>query len=90
MMWVAYTVFRAIPSQHLKGETAAGGIAVINTIGLTGGFISPTLIGYAKSATGNSDSGLLVMATILVAGALILAANRPQPAQQKICTTQPT
>ena len=90
MMWVAYTVFWAIPSQHLKGDTAAGGIAVINTIGLTGGFISPTLIGYAKSATGNSDSGLLVMATILVAGALILAANRPQPAQQKICTTQPT
>ncbi|APV42074.1 MFS transporter [Pseudomonas frederiksbergensis] len=89
MMWVAYTVFWAIPSQHLKGDAAAGGIAVINTIGLTGGFISPALIGYAKTATGNSDSGLLIMAAVLVMGALLLAANRPQPAQQSTQTPQP-
>lgn len=89
MMWVAYTVFWAIPSQYFKGDTAAGGIAVINTIGLTGGFLSPTVIGYTKSITGNSDSGLLVMAAILILGSLILAANKPQRVQQKVCITQP-
>lgn len=77
MMWAAYTVFWAIPSQHLKGDSAAGGIAVINTIGLLGGFFSPTLIGYAKSATSNPNAGLLLMAAVLVLGATLLALHRP-------------
>ncbi|MFY0727174.1 MFS transporter [Pseudomonas sp. NFX15] len=89
MMWAAYSVFWAIPSQYLKGDAAAGGIAIINTIGLTGGFISPTLIGCAKAATGNSDSGLLFIAATLLVGAFTLAANRPEPAQQRENTTQP-
>lgn len=40
-MWMAYTVFWAIPSTYLKGPAAAGGIALINTIGVLGGFSSP-------------------------------------------------
>ncbi|WP_415869239.1 hypothetical protein [Burkholderia ubonensis] len=40
-MWMAYTVFPTIPSACLKGPAAAGGIAVINTIGALGGFSSP-------------------------------------------------
>lgn len=40
-MWMAYTVFWAIPSTYLKGPAAAGGIALINTIGALGGFSSP-------------------------------------------------
>lgn len=88
MMWSAYTVFWAIPSQHLKGDAAAGGIAVINTIGLTGGFLSPTLMGYVKTATGNSDSGLVFISVILLLGAVLLAANKPERAQQRATSTQ--
>ena len=88
MMWVAYTVFWAIPSQHLKGDAAAGGIAVINTIGLMGGFVSPTLIGVAKTATGNADSGLLLMAALLMIGAVLLAANKPRAASRVAPQTQ--
>lgn len=40
-MWMAYTVFPTIPSTYLKGPAAAGGIALINTIGVLGGFSSP-------------------------------------------------
>lgn len=40
-MWMAYTVFWAIPSTYLKEPAAAGGIALINTIGVLGGFLSP-------------------------------------------------
>lgn len=40
-MWMAYTVFPTIPSACLKGPAAAGGIALINTIGALGGFSSP-------------------------------------------------
>lgn len=76
MMWVSYTVFWAIPSDYLKGDTAAGGIALINTIGLLGGFLSPTIIGFAQSATGSLQAGLFVMVALLVIGAALLLAIR--------------
>jgi len=76
-MWAAYTVFWAIPSQYLKGEAAAGGIALINSIGLLGGFLSPSIIGWSKEATGSLAGGLYVISALLVAGALLLLLNRP-------------
>jgi sugar phosphate permease len=76
-VWMAYTVFWAIPSQHFKGPAAAGAIALINTIGLMGGFLSPTIIGYTKTATNSTQAGLLVMALLLVIGTVLLAMNRP-------------
>ena len=76
MMWAAYTVFWAIPSEYLKGDTAAGGIALINTIGLLGGFLSPTIIGFAQSLTGSLHAGLYAMVALLVIGAALLAAIR--------------
>ncbi|WP_042875933.1 MFS transporter [Cupriavidus necator] len=82
MMWAAYTVFWAIPSQYFKGDAAAGGIALINTIGLIGGFLSPTIIGTIRTATGSMEAGLLVMVALLVAGAAVLVANR-LPAPQR-------
>jgi MFS-type transporter involved in bile tolerance (Atg22 family) len=77
MMWSAYTVFWAMPSEHLKGDAASGGIALINTIGLVGGFLSPTIIGWAQSATGSLHAGLYVMVALLAVGALGLIAMRP-------------
>lgn len=71
-------MFWAIPQQHLKGTAAAGGIALINSIGLFGGFFSPTLIGWTKEATGSLQAGLLVMAALLVLGAVLLATQRTQ------------
>ena len=79
MIWGAYTVFWAIPSEYLKGDAAAGGIALINTIGLIGGFLSPTIIGTIRTATGSMEAGLLLMAGLLIVGAAILVANRLPP-----------
>ncbi|WP_176100286.1 MFS transporter [Burkholderia cepacia] len=86
MIWAAYTVFWAIPSQYLKGDAAAGGIALINTIGLIGGFLSPTIIGAIHSATGSMAAGLLVMVALLVAGAAVLVANRLPAPQDALAT----
>ncbi|CAB3786765.1 MFS transporter [Paraburkholderia fynbosensis] len=77
MMWVAYTVFWAMPSEYLKGDAASGGIALINTLGLTGGFLSPTIIGWAQTVTGSLHAGLYVMVALLAIGALVLIAMRP-------------
>lgn len=76
MLWASYTVFWAMPSEYLKGDGAAGGIALINTIGLAGGFLSPTIIGWTKSVTGSMQAGLLVMVALLLLGACVLIANR--------------
>lgn len=86
MIWAAYTVFWAIPSQYLKGDAAAGGIALINTIGLIGGFLSPTIIGAIHSATGSMAAGLLVMVALLVAGAAVLVANRLPASRDTLAT----
>lgn len=76
-MWMAYTVFWAIPSAYLKGPAAAGGIALINTIGVLGGFSSPAAIGWLRTSTGSFRASLLLMVAIMAIGAALLAATRP-------------
>ncbi|NYH14988.1 MFS transporter [Paraburkholderia bryophila] len=71
-LWMAYTVFWAVPSEHIKGDAAAGGIALINTIGLSGGFWGPAILGWAKTATGNLHLGLLIVAALALCGAGLL------------------
>ncbi|CAG2155993.1 Putative metabolite transport protein NicT [Cupriavidus yeoncheonensis] len=75
-LWMAYTVFWAMPSEYIKGPAAAGGIALINTIGLSGGFWGPAIIGWAKTATGNLHLGVLILATLPIIAALIILANK--------------
>lgn len=75
-MWAAYTVFWAMPSEYLQGRAAAGGIALINSIGLLGGFISPSLIGWIKTTSGSLNVGLFVMVGLLVLGSIAVLLNR--------------
>ncbi|WP_353627703.1 MFS transporter [Ralstonia pseudosolanacearum] len=83
-VFASYTVFWAIPQEHLKGTAAAGGIAFINSIGLFGGFFSPTIIGWMKDATGSLQAGLLVIAALLVVGAVLLATRRDATAAELV------
>ena len=46
-------LFWSIPTGYLKGAAAAGGIAFINSLGLTGGFVSPFVLGWIKTSTGS-------------------------------------
>lgn len=64
-VWGAYTVFWAVPSQHFGGTAAVGGIAFINTIGILGGFVAPTIMGFVREATGSTQGGLLTMVGLL-------------------------
>ena len=72
----AYAVFWSIPTSYFKGVGAAGGIALINSIGLVGGFISPTLIGRLKVSTGSLEAGLFAMVALLVVGGIAILTNR--------------
>jgi D-galactonate transporter len=71
-------LFWSIPTGYLKGAAAAGGIAFINSLGLTGGFVSPFVLGWIKTSTGSLDLGIWLIAGAMTAGGLvILFAVRP-------------
>lgn len=67
----AKTIFYTLPAKFLTGQAAAGGIALINSIGAFGGFVGPYLMGYLKEQTQSFTAGLMVMGCILFAAALL-------------------
>jgi ACS family tartrate transporter-like MFS transporter len=64
--------FWSIATRFLKGRAAAAGIAVINMIGILGGFVGPYWMGIAKDLTGDYRRGLLTMAAPMIVGAGIM------------------
>jgi MFS family permease len=61
-IYAALTIFWTLPTGFLTGSAAAGGIALINSIGNLGGFVGPYAIGWIKDATGEITLGLVVLA----------------------------
>ena len=76
-IWGALGPFWTIPPAFLRGTAAAGGIALVNSVGNLGGFAGPYLVGYVRDATGSFGGGLLVLAAALVVGAGIALSLRP-------------
>ena len=70
--------FWSIATRFLKGRAAAAGIALMNTIGILGGFVGPYWMGIAKDLTGNYRRGLLTMAVPMLIGAAIMLYLRRQ------------
>jgi ACS family tartrate transporter-like MFS transporter len=65
----ARAIFWTIPPRFLSGMAAAGGLAFINSIGTTGGFVGPYVFGWLQDETGSSSAGLLAMSGFLVLAA---------------------
>ncbi|MGJ7496486.1 MFS transporter [Variovorax sp. RT4R15] len=63
-------LFWSLPTSFLSGAAAAVGIAAINSVGNLAGFVSPYLIGLLKDATQSTQSGMYVLAGMLVVGAV--------------------
>jgi ACS family tartrate transporter-like MFS transporter len=57
-------VFWTFPTAFLSGAAAAGGIALINSIGNLAGFAGPYAVGRMKDLTGSFTAGLLVLAAL--------------------------
>ena len=63
--------FWTLPTGFLTGSAAAGGIALINSIGNLGGFVGPYAIGWIKDATGETTLGLVVLAACLIMAGIV-------------------
>jgi sugar phosphate permease len=75
-IWSTLGPFWSLPSLFLTGTAAAGGIALINSIGNVGGFVGPLIIGRIVDLTGDYHAGLWILAGTLTAGAVLALAFR--------------
>ncbi|HVR85210.1 MAG TPA: MFS transporter [Planctomycetota bacterium] len=69
--WSSMGPFWGLPTAFLSGTAAAGGIALINSVGNLGGFAGPYLMGWFKDHTGDYHLGLRLLAGAFVAGGLL-------------------
>ena len=60
----------SLPTSFLGGTAAAGGIALINSLGNLGGYVGPQMVGYLKDKTHGFEVPLLSVAAIVIFGAL--------------------
>jgi ACS family tartrate transporter-like MFS transporter len=76
--------FWVLPSAFLGGAAAAGGIALINTMGTAaGGFAGPAILGFLRQATGGYAVGMAVLAIgPMLTAAIVLGLGRAAARQR--------
>ncbi len=78
-LWGMLGPFWTIPTGFLTGGLAAGGVALVNSVGNAGGFVGPTLVGLVRDATGSHVYGFLFIALVMALGGgfVLLVTRRP-------------
>jgi cyanate permease len=70
--------FWALTTRMIGGAAAAGGVAVITTVGAVGGGLGPYLTGRLRDATHSFAGGLYLTSGLVLAAAMLsLAARKP-------------
>ena len=73
-------VFWTLPPTFLTGAAAAGGIALINSVGNLGGLAGPTIMGQVEGTNHDYTVGYLILvAAMLLGGVLVLTVRNRQP-----------
>ncbi|MFN0125725.1 MAG: MFS transporter [Verrucomicrobiales bacterium] len=82
--WSCIGPFWGLPTAFLTGTAAAGGIAMINSLGNLGGYVGPKILDLFSDPSGSYARGLRVLAVLMaVCGivALTLRVRKPKPAE---------
>jgi MFS family permease len=75
--------FWALPPKLVTGAGAAGGIALINTLGQLGGIVSPVMVGRVKDLTGSTTPALYLIGCLGLLCAAILLFGLPATLRRK-------
>jgi len=75
--------FWALPPKLATGAGAAGGIALINTLGQLGGIVSPVMVGRVKDLTGSTTPALYLIGGLGLLCAAILLFGLPGSLRRK-------
>lgn len=65
-------MFWPLPTAFLGSAAAAGGLALINSLGQIAGFISPFLVGWIKDRTGGTDLALYILSGVMLLGVVLV------------------
>jgi sugar phosphate permease len=77
-LWSTMGPFWALTTRMIGGAAAAGGVAIITTIGACGGFLGPYVTGRLRDATHSFAGGLYLVSGLAFAAAMLsLAARKP-------------
>jgi hypothetical protein len=84
LIFAALPIFWAVPPSYLSGNAAAGGIALVSSIGITSGIVSPWVIGMIRTSTGSMDLAVYLLAGLLgMSGIALLAGVRAGDAKAR-------
>lgn len=75
LIYAALPIFWSFPPRFLSGGAVAPGIALISSIGITSGIVSPWLIGRIRTNMGSMDLAIYLLAGLLVASGIALMAG---------------
>ena len=76
--YVFWSVFWTIPPTYLSRAAAPGGIALILSLGSTGGFFASNFLGWVKTSTGTLTLGFYAIAVLVALGAATLLLISPK------------
>jgi ACS family tartrate transporter-like MFS transporter len=82
-------VFWTFPTAFLSGAAAAGGIALINSIGNLAGFAGPYAVGRISDLTGSYTGGLLLLSTLGFMAMIIVLALDHDRSLERVPGTGP-
>jgi ACS family tartrate transporter-like MFS transporter len=71
--------FWALTTAFLSGAGAAGGIALINSVGNLGGYVGPHVVGLIKDRTGGSNFAALLFLGTALLGMALFTMTIPRP-----------
>lgn len=72
----ACTIFSMMPRRILSGQPAAGGLALINSIGAFGAFVGPYLVGFPRDKTGSFEPDMIGMTVVQLIATVLWASIR--------------
>jgi nitrate/nitrite transporter NarK len=82
-IFASLPVFWTLPTAFLSGPAAAGGIAIINSIGNLSGFAGPFAMGWIRDQTGSYTGGLLTIAATAVIAMVVVILLRHDSALER-------
>ena len=83
LIFAALPIFWAVPTRYLSDNAAAAGIALISSIGITSGIVSPWVIGIIRTRTGSMDLAVYLLAALLaLSGTALMLGVKGEPAQR--------
>jgi hypothetical protein len=75
LIFAALPIFWAVPPSYLSGNAAAAAIALVSSIGISSGIVSPWVIGIIRSGTGSMDLAVHLLAGLLAMSGIALLAG---------------